>query len=73
MVMVHINEASDSHVGTFRCQFEKIILDKHEDILSKMGGILTSRILDASGRNVTIRFLSKTKHDKSRPRWSCRF
>ncbi|KAI4345368.1 hypothetical protein L6164_012498 [Bauhinia variegata] len=64
MVMVQISEASDARVGTFRRQLEKIILDKHEDIMSKMGAILASGILDAGGRNVTIRLLSKTKHDK---------
>ncbi|KAM7253348.1 hypothetical protein ACFE04_008669 [Oxalis oulophora] len=64
MVMVQINEASDSRVGTFRRQLEKIILDKHEDTMSKMGAILASGILDAGGRNVTIRLLSKAKHDK---------
>ncbi|XP_065862842.1 26S proteasome non-ATPase regulatory subunit 1 homolog A [Euphorbia lathyris] len=64
MVMVQMNEASDSRVGTFRRQLEKIILDKHEDTMSKMGAILATGILDAGGRNVTIRLLSKTKHDK---------
>ncbi|BFG19674.1 hypothetical protein CerSpe_059480 [Prunus speciosa] len=64
MVMVQISEASDSRVGAFRRQLEKIILDKHEDTISKMGAILASGILDAGGRNVTIRLLSKTKHDK---------
>ncbi|XP_048439195.1 26S proteasome non-ATPase regulatory subunit 1 homolog A-like [Pyrus x bretschneideri] len=64
MVMVQISEASDSRVGVFRRQLEKIILDKHEDTMSKMGAILASGILDAGGRNVTIRLLSKTKHDK---------
>ncbi|XP_039062247.1 26S proteasome non-ATPase regulatory subunit 1 homolog A-like [Hibiscus syriacus] len=64
MVMVQINEACDSRVGTFRRQLEKIILDKHEDTMSKMGAILAAGILDAGGRNVTIRLLSKTKHDK---------
>ncbi|MBA0558878.1 hypothetical protein Golob_015869, partial [Gossypium lobatum] len=64
MVMVQTNEASDARVGTFRRQLEKIILDKHEDTMSKMGAILASGILDAGGRNVTIRLLSKTKHDK---------
>ncbi|XP_042487492.1 26S proteasome non-ATPase regulatory subunit 1 homolog A-like, partial [Macadamia integrifolia] len=64
MVMVQTNEASDPRVGTFRRQLEKIILDKHEDTMSKMGAILASGILDAGGRNVTIRLLSKTKHDK---------
>ncbi|KAM3345078.1 26S proteasome non-ATPase regulatory subunit 1 A [Capsicum galapagoense] len=64
MVMVQISEASDSRVGTFRRQLEKIILDKHEDTMSKMGAILASGILDAGGRNVTIKLLSKSKHDK---------
>ncbi|XP_051127665.1 26S proteasome non-ATPase regulatory subunit 1 homolog A-like [Andrographis paniculata] len=64
MVMVQISEASDSRVGAFRRQLEKIILDKHEDTMSKMGAILASGILDAGGRNVTVKLLSKTKHDK---------
>ncbi|KAG6428191.1 hypothetical protein SASPL_112442 [Salvia splendens] len=64
MVMVQISEASDSRVGAFRRQLEKIIQDKHEDTISKMGAILASGILDAGGRNVTIKLLSKTKHDK---------
>ncbi|XP_072961995.1 26S proteasome non-ATPase regulatory subunit 1 homolog A-like isoform X2 [Typha angustifolia] len=64
MVMMQTNESYDSRVGTFRRQLEKIILDKHEDTMSKMGAILASGILDAGGRNVTIKLLSKTKHDK---------
>lgn len=64
MVMVQISEASDSRVGSFRRQLEKIIQDKHEDTMSKMGAILASGIIDAGGRNVTIKLLSKTKHDK---------
>ncbi|WOH08273.1 hypothetical protein DCAR_0727711 [Daucus carota subsp. sativus] len=64
MVMVQISEASDSRVGAFRRQLEKIILDKHEDTMSKMGAILASGIIDAGGRNVTIKMLSKTRHDR---------
>ncbi|KAK1294537.1 hypothetical protein QJS10_CPA16g01541 [Acorus calamus] len=63
MVMVQTNESCDPHVGKFRHQLENIILDKHYN-LSKMGAILASGILDAGGRNVTIRLRSKTKHDK---------
>jgi 26S proteasome regulatory subunit N2 len=43
-----------------RQQLEEIIFDKHDDTMSKMGAILASGILDAGGRNVTIRLLSKT-------------
>ncbi|XP_062191510.1 26S proteasome non-ATPase regulatory subunit 1 homolog A-like [Phragmites australis] len=64
MVMIQTNESYDSRVGTFRRQLEKIILDKHEDTMSKMGAILASGILDAGGRNVTIKLKSRSKHDK---------
>ena len=44
---------------------EKIILDKHdEDTKSKMGAILASGIIDAGGRNVTIKLKSKSKQDR---------
>ena len=64
VVMIQTNESYDSRVGTFRRQLEKIILDKHEDTMSKMGAILASGILDAGGRNVTIKLKSKSKHDR---------
>uniref|UniRef100_A0A0C9RKZ0 26S proteasome non-ATPase regulatory subunit 1 homolog n=1 Tax=Wollemia nobilis TaxID=56998 RepID=A0A0C9RKZ0_9CONI len=64
MVLVQTNEAREPRVGSFRRQLEKIILDKHEDTMSKMGAILASGILDAGGRNVTIKVLSRTKHDR---------
>ncbi|KAI3890509.1 hypothetical protein MKW92_040898, partial [Papaver armeniacum] len=64
MVMIQTSETCDSRVGSFRRQLEKIILDKHEDTMSKMGAILASGILDVGGRNVTIRLLSKNRHDK---------
>ncbi|KAI3848209.1 hypothetical protein MKX03_003487, partial [Papaver bracteatum] len=64
MVMIQTSETCDSCVGSFRRQLEKIILEKHEDTMSKMGAILASGILDAGGNNVTIRLLSKKRHDK---------
>lgn len=64
MVLVQTNEAREPRVGSFRRQLEKIILDKHEDTMSKMGAILASGILDAGGRNVSIKLSSRTKHDR---------
>ncbi|XP_066330212.1 26S proteasome non-ATPase regulatory subunit 1 homolog A-like [Miscanthus floridulus] len=64
MVMIQTNESYDSRVGAFRRQLEKIILDKHEDTMSKMGAILASGIIDAGGRNVTIKLKSRSKHDR---------
>jgi len=64
MVMIQTNESYDPRVGAFRRQLEKIILDKHEDAMSKMGAILASGILDAGGRNVTIKLKSRSKHDR---------
>ncbi|CAL9238392.1 unnamed protein product [Arabidopsis halleri] len=65
MVMVQISEASDSRVGAFRRQLGKILHDGlADDMNNNMGAYLASGILDAGGSNVTIRLLSKTKHDK---------
>ena len=64
MVLIHTNESYDSRVGAIRRKLEKIILDKHEDTKSKMGAILASGIIDAGGRNITIKLKSKSKHDK---------
>ncbi|KAG7533935.1 hypothetical protein ISN45_Aa08g015240 [Arabidopsis thaliana x Arabidopsis arenosa] len=46
MVMIQISEATNSRVRAFRCKIEKIILDKVEDTVSKIGVILASGILD---------------------------
>ncbi|KAG6541940.1 hypothetical protein Mapa_016665 [Marchantia paleacea] len=64
MVLMQTTEARDPHVGAFRRQLEKIILDKHEDTMSKMGAILAQGILDAGGRNVTIMLQSRSGHDR---------
>ncbi|XP_042047599.1 26S proteasome non-ATPase regulatory subunit 1 homolog A-like isoform X1 [Salvia splendens] len=64
MVMVQISEASDARAGAFRRQLREIIMNEHEDNMSVMGAILASGIIDAGGRNVTIKLLSKTKHDR---------
>ncbi|KAL5725582.1 26S proteasome non-ATPase regulatory subunit 1 A [Ranunculus cassubicifolius] len=64
MVMIQTTENRNPRVGNFRRQLKDIIQNKHEETMSKMGAILATGILDAGGRNVTIKLLSKTKHDK---------
>ncbi|XP_010474073.1 PREDICTED: 26S proteasome non-ATPase regulatory subunit 1 homolog A-like [Camelina sativa] len=65
MVMVQVSEASDSRVGEFRHQLDKILPEEIPDEMSTItGAFLASGILEAGGGNVTIRLLSKTKHDK---------
>lgn len=64
MVMLQTTEAREVRVGSFRRQLEKIINDKHEETMSKMGAILAQGILDAGGRNVAIMLQSRTGHDR---------
>lgn len=44
----------EARVGPFRRALDKVVADKHEDALAKMGAILAAGILDAGGRNATI-------------------
>ncbi|XP_024382538.1 26S proteasome non-ATPase regulatory subunit 1 homolog A [Physcomitrium patens] len=64
MVLLQTTEAREPRVATFRRQLEKIINDKHEETMSKMGAILAQGILDAGGRNVAIMLQSRTGHDR---------
>lgn len=47
-----------------RAKLEKIVRDKHEDTMSKMGAIMAAGLIDAGGRNVTIGLRSKSAHDR---------
>mmetsp|Transcript_14522 Transcript_14522/g.20048 ORF Transcript_14522/g.20048 Transcript_14522/m.20048 type:complete len:480 (+) Transcript_14522:1-1440(+) len=44
----------ESKVGSLRKLLDKLIQDKHEDTMCKMGAITAAGILDAGGRNMTI-------------------
>lgn len=47
-----------------RLQLERVILDEYCDTTTKRGAILASGIVDASGKNVNFRLISKTKHHR---------
>lgn len=64
MVLLQTTEAREPRVASFRRLLEKIINDKHEETMSKMGAILAQGILDAGGRNVAIMLQSRTGHDR---------
>lgn len=54
MVFIQVTEAQEPKVATIRKLFTKMTQDKHEDILSRMGSILSTGILNACGRNATL-------------------
>lgn len=54
MVFIQITEAQEPKVATIKKLYNKMIEDKHEDVLSRMGAILSQGILNAAGRNATI-------------------
>ncbi|CCG82810.1 26S proteasome regulatory subunit rpn2 [Taphrina deformans PYCC 5710] len=58
MVLVQHNDQSNPKVVAARKQYEEIITNKHQDAVSKFGASLASGIIDAGGRNVTMRLQS---------------
>ena len=56
MVMI---QQPESKVGPFRKRLDKIVADKHEDIMCKKGAIIAVGLIDAGGRNVNIRLRSR--------------
>lgn len=54
MVFIQVTEAQEPKVATIKKLYNKMIDDRHEDILSRMGAILSQGIINAGGRNVTI-------------------
>ena len=59
MVFIQITEAQEPKVATIKKLYTKMIEDKHEEILSRMGAILSQGIINAAGRNATISLTTK--------------
>jgi 26S proteasome regulatory subunit N2 len=54
MVFIQVTEAQEPKVATIKKLYTKMIEDKHEDILSRMGAILSQGIINSAGRNATL-------------------
>lgn len=43
-----------TQVSAFRKRLEKVVGDKHEEVMARMGAIMATGLLDAGGRNLTV-------------------
>ncbi len=62
LVMIQHTEVTCPKVKEFRAMYAKIIADKHEEVMVKLGAIFAQGIIDAGGRNVTVSLQSRTGH-----------
>merc|ERR1711972_991305 len=62
MILVQQTEQTCPKVKDFRALYQKVITDKHGDVMAKFGAILAQGIIDAGGRNVTVSLQSRTGH-----------
>ncbi|CAL8468543.1 g8083 [Coccomyxa elongata] len=44
----------EAKVSAFRKRLEKVVGDKHEEVMARMGAIMATGLLDAGGRNLTV-------------------
>ncbi|XP_022650689.1 26S proteasome non-ATPase regulatory subunit 1-like [Varroa jacobsoni] len=62
LVLIQQSEVVCPKVKELRSLYQKVIADKHEDVMAKFGAIIAQGIIDAGGRNVTAGLLSRTGH-----------
>lgn len=62
MVLIQQSDAQTPKAAAARKLFEKVIADRHEDILARFGAIIAQGLIEAGGRNVTIAVQSRTGH-----------
>ena len=65
MVMMQANKQMAPKVEKLRENIEKVINEKHHDVLTKMGAIVSLGILEAGGRNVVISLESRTGNNRA--------
>lgn len=59
LVFIQITEAMEPKVTTIKKLFNRMTKDKHEDILSRMGSILSNGIINGAGRNATVSLVTR--------------
>lgn len=62
LILIQQTEVICPKVKDFRQLYHKVVSDKHDDVMAKLGAILAQGILDAGGRNVTVALTSRTGH-----------
>eukprot|EP00003_Mantamonas_plastica_P027059 TRINITY_DN56_c0_g1_i12.p2 TRINITY_DN56_c0_g1~~TRINITY_DN56_c0_g1_i12.p2 ORF type:complete len:808 (+),score=368.87 TRINITY_DN56_c0_g1_i12:843-3266(+) len=62
MILMQLNEKQEPKVKEVRDLFAKIISNKREPTMAKLGAIFATGLIDAGGRNVTISLLTRTGH-----------
>lgn len=60
LVYMQHSEVQSPKSAEVRKLLEKIIGDKHEDVMTKFGAVLASGIIDAGGRNSTVALTSRS-------------
>merc|ERR1719195_2358233 len=60
LLYMQTSPGKTERVKEFREKLQKIIGDKHEDVMTRFGAILAQGIMDAGGRNSCASFYSKS-------------
>lgn len=64
LIFMQLTETKEPKVSKINKLYEKIIKNKHEEVLAKMGAIIGTGILNAGGRNATITLQSRAGNNK---------
>ena len=54
LVFIQVTEAQEPKVATIKKLFKRMTSDRNEELLSRMGSIISNGIINAAGRNATI-------------------
>merc|ERR1712156_57061 len=62
LILIRPKDVKSAKVIEYKELYAKIIADKHEGQMVRLGAILAQGIIDAGGRNATIQFISRDKY-----------